>query len=489
MAILLLESLSATILIYGLGQLFAFAYREVVSPLKNLPGPKSESYQLSNGLTPRVSAITWQEDSVPFEEWIGQYGPTFQYRGLFGTRQLFTMDTRALNYILANNYTYQKSDLARSSLSQMLGPGLVVVEEDQHKLQLRDHWAHEITEQGEKGRIDALSGLSRTALDVIGLAGFHYDFNASAFETIFKAGTDLEIFLLLRAIVPLFRAIPHKPNKRDREMKAAKDTMNRIGEQLIRESRQAMSDTSGGGRDLLSLLLRANTSAGSSEQRMSDLDILAQVPTFLVAGHETTSLARGPWALYALTQNMEIQNKLRTELWTVPSDNPTMEELNSLPYLDAVVRETMRVHTPISATVRVAMKDDIVPLGEPYRGRDGKLYHESHSGQNIVIPILVVNRAQSIWGEDAREFRNMLTFLGGPRACIGYRFSIVEIKALLFTLVRAFEFELAIPAKDLTKRTVLTQRPVVLTDPKNSNQMPLLIRPYQHASNTTDGGE
>ena len=68
-------------------------------------------------------------------------------------------------------------------------------------------------------------------------------------------------------------------------------------------------------------------------------------------------------------------------------------------------------------------------------------------GQRFQIPILAVNRSKAIWGEDAHEFKpnrwlqsttpetassipgvwgHMMTFLGGPRACIGYRFSLVE---------------------------------------------------------------
>ena len=98
---------------------------------------------------------------------------------------------------------------------------------------------------------------------------------------------------------------------------------------------------------------------------------------------------------------------------------------------------------------------------------------------------------------------NLLTFSGGPRACIGFRFSLVEwvwyiclpstlwfwhvffffcvwmnrTKALLFTLIRAFEFDLAVSANDLGVKPVGFQRPVLLTDPNNSNQMPLILRP------------
>jgi hypothetical protein len=52
------------------------------------------------------------------------------------------------------------------------------------------------------------------------------------------------------------------------------------------------------------------------------------------------------------------------------------------------------------------------------------------------------------------------------------------MKALIFTLVRALEFELAVPAKDIVKKSAIVQRPVLLTDPDGGNQMPLLIKPY-----------
>lgn len=82
------------------------------------------------------------------------------------------------------------------------------------------------------------------------------------------------------------------------------------------------------------------------------------------------------WALYALTKDKKIQDKLRGELSTVSTDNPTMEELNSLPYLDAVVRETLRVYPPVTATVRTAVEDDVLPLGNPVKDRNGKLHHD-----------------------------------------------------------------------------------------------------------------
>jgi hypothetical protein len=53
------------------------------------------------------------------------------------------------------------------------------------------------------------------------------------------------------------------------------------------------------------------------------------------------------------------------------------------------------------------------------------------------------------------------------------------MKVLLFTLVRAFEFELAVPAKDIIKKSSFIQRPALVTDPEGGNQLPLLVKPYQ----------
>jgi hypothetical protein len=52
-----------------------------------------------------------------------------------------------------------------------------------------------------------------------------------------------------------------------------------------------------------------------------------------------------------------------------------MDELNALPYLDCVVREALRIHAPVPATIRVAMKDDIIPLSSPFIDRLGRTQH------------------------------------------------------------------------------------------------------------------
>lgn len=72
------------------------------------------------------------------------------------------------------------------------------------------------------------------------------------------------------------------------------------------------------------------------------------------------------WTLFSLASNQAVQTKLRAELCAVATENPTMDTLISLPYLDAVLRESLRLHAPVGFTERIATKTDYIPLEIPY---------------------------------------------------------------------------------------------------------------------------
>lgn len=97
----------------------------------------------------------------------------------------------------------------------------------------------------------------------------------------------------------------------------------------------------------------------------------------LIAGHETTSTSLA-WLLYDLShpQYQHAQEKLRSELRSLDTDKPTMEQLNSLPYLDAVVRETLRKNAVVDGTIRCAGKDEVIPVASPFVDRKGTLRRE-----------------------------------------------------------------------------------------------------------------
>ncbi|KAH8977522.1 cytochrome P450 [Lactarius hatsudake] len=536
---LLFFALSAIYILYVLILGRIRAYR---SPLQNVPGPK-EAHWLSGDFVD----VQEPDSSRLQEEWVRTYGHVMRYHSRFGALRLLTVDPVAIAYILQNSETFQKSDFVRFSLGTFTGRGLLFVEGDQHRkqrkvmnpafgptqvrkftsmfleksLELRDIWADLISKTTRKdGRLsfDAFVWLNKVTLDIIGLTGFNYAFNSlhspdenqnelyesirSMFTT--KAG---QFMFILQLFFPLFRPIP---TARSRVLNRSLEVIRRVGSQLIQDKKAAvLAELSLGasgviekhdvqGHDLLSLLIKSNIASDMPESmRMSDEEILSQVPTFLLAGHETSSTAIA-WTLFALSCHPAVQTTLRAELRTCPTDMPTMDQLNALPYLEGVVREVLRLYAPVSGTQRIAMHDAEIPLQKPFKDNRGIMQSSIRmfKGDSVSIPIRLLNRSTEIWGEDANEFRperwesvpeaahalpsvygHLLTFIAGAHACIGYRFSVVEIKALLFTLVRAFEFELALPAEDIVRRTSVVGRPVVASNPAAGPQLPLLIRP------------
>ena len=77
------------------------------------------------------------------------------------------------------------------------------------------------------------------------------------------------------------------------------------------------------------------------------------------------------WTLFALSLNPAVQAMLRAELRTCPTDMPTTDQLNALPYLEGVVREVLRLYAPVSSTHRIAMEDAVIPLQKPFKDSRG----------------------------------------------------------------------------------------------------------------------
>ncbi|KAF8685042.1 cytochrome P450 [Rhizoctonia solani] len=444
--------------------------------------------------------------------------------------------------------TFPKPDHVRQRLTDILGDGLISAEGDVHRRETyngsvrltirpmgangthralrldppkseswyqysgikltRDIWL-DILKESPDGTIDVLSWLSRATLDIIGVAGFDHHFNSlenadkdelsAAFKQIFQASQSTGTLALLENILPILKYIP---TRRRKDIAASLATMNRIGTRLIENKKAALDQdyktgSASQGRDLLTLLIKSNIQAENEGHKMSDQEVLSQISTFLVAGHETTSTAT-TWALYTLAKYPSVQRKLREELLESGlGDEPEMADLDKLPYLDCFVHECLRVHSPVPNVAREAAANVQVPISKPYKDRYG-VEHDFirlQKGDMVILPILTLNNMKEIWGEDAEEFKperwnnipeavkempgvwgHLMTFIHGQRSCIGYRFSIIEMKALLYSLVRSIEFSLD---SKITIGYAVTAvvRPFVASEPEKGNQMPLICKP------------
>ncbi|KIJ60286.1 hypothetical protein HYDPIDRAFT_117364 [Hydnomerulius pinastri MD-312] len=546
--------------VYILSDLIALLWRQYFSPLRNLRGPPCPSLLFGN-----LPEMYHQENTGLLYDWEHTYGSTYAYKGFFGGSRLMTTDLTAIAHILAHSDSYQKPDFVRDNLAVMGAgeEGVLTTEGEVHRRQrriltpaftamhtktlspvfwekaseLRDSWMRLSNDQSKRtSPTNILTWLSKATLDVIGVAGFGYQFNAlagendelaDAYHLIFTTAKKLQLRTILETWVPLLRIFrPHS-----QAMEQARRHLTRIGLQLIDERRTTMVAEVGTElnektrhpifpsapqhKDLLSVLVQSNMASFAS-QRMTTSEVLCQISTFLIAGYETTSSAL-TWCLYALAMAPEHQSLLRDALRAISPDSPTLDDdVAKLEYLDWVVREALRLHAPVTWTMRVAMEDDEIPVQQPFYDKNGDLKTVIRVNKHdiITIPIQAINKSMSIWGDDAHAFRperwrnppesskaihglysNTLTFLGGSRGCIGYRFALAEIKVFLFTLVRDLEFSID-PSVIIEKTFNIVARPVVKSTSTSGNNMPLFIRPasfssgvsvHERSSQTTPG--
>ncbi len=179
--------------------------------------------------------------------------------------------------------------------------------------------------------------------------------------------------------------------------------------------------------------MRSNAAADlPPDQRISDEDILNNINTFMFAGSDTSSLSV-TWILYLLSVYPEVQDRLRAELLsiapTAPLESLAQDEIASLyakiaelPYLENVVRETLRLIPPVHSSIRVATKDDVIPTSTPVKMQNkyGE-YEEVNSfvmpkGSCVHVPIEAFNLDREVWGPDGWAFKCVHLLRLVPRA-------------------------------------------------------------------------
>jgi cytochrome P450 len=198
------------------------------------------------------------------------------------------------------------------------------------------------------------------------------------------------------------------------------------------------TEASGGarGEDILSLTVGARYDDGTS---MTDAEIRDQLITLLAAGHETTATSLA-WALYWTHRDPAIAAALRAELAALGA-NPEPDAIASLPLLDAVCSETLRLHpivTDVARRLRAPMTFGAYEL-------------PARTGVAVIIGSLHANPAlyPDPGAFDAKRFLGAkpspfayAPFGGGSRRCLGAAFAMYEMKLVLATLLAHFDLEL-----------------------------------------------
>ncbi|KAA1472336.1 cytochrome P450 [Dentipellis sp. KUC8613] len=481
------------------------------TPLRNIPGPSSPSFLTGNIAQLFDPRKGWQfHDDI-----VRTYGRVVRVGGFFGDTMLYVSDPKALHHVLLKDqHKYEESEAFLVSTRWLFGQGLLSSSGDVHRRHrkllnpvfsgnsmryltpifqhvtkdVRDLLAKKVGEG--KAELDVMTWMARLSLELIGQGGLGYSFDALNEDSSNAYGAAVKALVpALTEVALLHQSCPWLDKIGSRSFRSfvshnvlswwptfnklvgIVDVMDETTREVFEHKKAALAKGDdallqqiGEGRDIMSVLLKASLAA-SEQDRMNDVELLGQMNVLTFAAMDTTTSALSR-IFQALAEHPDAQDKLRAELLQAGTGGEDLgyDELNELPYLDAVTRETLRLYPPFPMIHRTVSEDAVLPVASPIVGVDGTKMSELHVTKNtgIIVSILAVNRDTGIWGPDASEWKperwlsplpdsvsdaaipgvysNTMTFFGGNRSCIGFKFALLEIKVVLSTLLPALRF-------------------------------------------------
>ena len=478
---------------------WSYIYPFYVSPLRKVPTVPGFP------LWGQFFTIIAEEVGTPNREWHKTYGPIVRYFFPFGAERLSIADDDALDHMcIKNPYNFPKPDRARQWMVRILGMGVLLAEGNSHRTQrkalapgfsiqsikaltpvfwrksllLSKLWERDmLLEKTRSKTIEILEWLNRTTLDIIGEAGFGTDLNSlenpetpirEAYRLVFAFDISSRVLHGLAAFIPLTKYLPAKMN---RDMLQSRNIIISKANDIVRQKHQK---THAKDKDIIALIVKDNLKQEAAGETSLSFDTMRdQVMTFLGAGHDTTATGVC-WTLHLLSTHPEIQDRLRAEIKSYypflfePSTRNDVDRLSTLDadnlhYLDNVCRESLRYIPPIPMTVRQSLTDD--QLGG----------YDVPAGTTVYIHANAIHRLPSFWGDNADVFdpdrwdhlpadhssNAFMTFLQGPRGCIGRKFAETEMKCLVVALLSMYRFERdeAVPNPEAWKMWRLVLRP------------------------------
>ncbi|OZJ02026.1 hypothetical protein BZG36_05388, partial [Bifiguratus adelaidae] len=339
----------------------------------------------------------------------------------------------------------------------------------------------------ERGEVfDVSRWMVALALESIGSIGFGYEFGLledpdKERHPFTVALQYVQAMIMKRGMSPNgLKWLQTSANLRfNRDLQTLRSTVENVLRQR-KESPRKQDDK----KDLLDFMLAAETKDG---EKLDDQLIRDEIITFLSAGHNTTSSFLS-WTLYELGNNPDIEAKIRQEIVDAgikPGEIPTVEQVGQCKYLDRVIKESLRVHSPISTVIKYCLKDTTIKAGttgDEYKIPAGQMCHVQiaslHFNPKVwpnpelfdpdrFLPENEVNRHPNAW----------MTFSDGPRACIGRQFSLQEGKLALIMLLSKFSFRLADPNQEVGYQIIVSVKPIDLMMKVSAVELPQPTNP------------
>lgn len=234
---------------------------------------------------------------------------------------------------------------------------------------------------------------------------------------------------------------------------------------IIQHKRTVASDN----QDLLSMLIQARDEESGAV--LSEDELLGHASAIFAAGHDTSSNAL-TWTLFLLSQHPQVAADLLDELeCKLKGEAPTIEQLQQLPLLERVIKESLRVLPPVPWNGRVTSSPTqlggyTLPTGTEVFVSIYQTHHmpELYSDPEVFNP--------HRWETLAPNTFEYNPFSAGPRTCIGAAFAMMEIKIVLAMLLQRFHLQCAPQIK-------VDRIGVIVMTPKHG--MPMIVHKQDHS--------
>jgi cytochrome P450 len=263
---------------------------------------------------------------------------------------------------------------------------------------------------------------------------------------------------LLDLIDHLPQTVAWKQRLATPQWRRAMAARTRIDERIADEIARARLESTDADDHVLASLVHGKDDTGDT---LSDQEIRDQVVTLIAAGYETTSAAAA-WAVYAMLSTPGVWDRAAEEVRGVLGDRPPGRgDLSKLDYLNGVVRETLRLYSPVVMSARK------VATGFDFAGRKVK------AGDMLLYSPYVTHRLPELWPDPLRfrpqrwiptepEYRKpapheYLPFSAGPHRCIGATFALTELTVMLARLLA--RTSLLLPEQRIRPTSFAAMRP------------------------------
>jgi cytochrome P450 len=398
-----------------------------------------------------------------------EYGDIVQLR-FMGQKFYLLSHPDLIEYVLVeNNRNFTKTKILKRN-SRLLGEGLLTSQGEFWRRQRRlaqpafhrkriaaygevmASFAERSLEGWRDGQtIDVHEEMTRLTLEIVAKCLFDADVGAEARDVGSAMTVALEDFSSQRRLIRIPKSIPTPHNLRFERAARRLDT---IVHAIIEERRKSGEEDRG---DLLSMLMLAEDESG---ERMTDKQLRDEVMTLFLAGHETTANALA-WTFWLLSSNVAAEAKLAEELERVLGGRtPTVADLPRLPYVECVIKESMRLYPPAWVMGRES-------VGECEVGG-----YRMPAGTTALMSQWVVHRDPRYHRDPQRFDPDRWTagyekgmprfayfpFGGGPRQCIGAAFAMTEARLVLATVAQRLRMEL-VPGQSVEPYASITLRP------------------------------